>query len=72
MVSKISTTKTGNVVFKVGNGKITLKNAANYADTLATIDASVVNYDFEIVGNKHINKILGGAGNDTLAGGKLK
>ncbi|MBR4152674.1 MAG: calcium-binding protein [Selenomonadaceae bacterium] len=37
---------------------------------LRTVDASAVELDLKIIGNKYMNKIDGGAGNDTLIGGK--
>lgn len=107
-VSKISTTSAGNVVVKVGSGKITVKNAADkivtYIDAdgmknfypidfnakrtaatllsaygkdefdfddfdgLKNLDASKVDHDLAIVGNKLANKIIGSSGNDIIRG----
>ena len=66
----------GSVLFNAASTAATLRvmysddtfDAANYADTLATIDASAVNYDLEIIGNKRANKIIGGEGNDIIRG----
>ena len=120
-ISKVSTNSKGNVVFKIGSGSITVKNAGkkivtyidaegerhyypvnikgttatlkknygkdefivsdfeDFAGTLKNIDASAVEHDLKIVGNKNSNKITGtdkndtidgGAGKDTLIGGK--
>ena len=105
------TTKGNDVIFIVGNGKITVKGGVgktiNYVDKngentypksksvtltedyakktytmgneLRTLDASAVQRDLEITGNKFANKITGsdqndiikgGGANDTLTGGK--
>ena len=112
-ISKISTSSNGDVVFKIGSGKITVQNAgdkiityedpdsvkhfypvnvnaagtsatllAEYgkdefdavefddSETLKNIDASAVEHDLSITGNKNANKIIGTAGNDTISGGK--
>ena len=44
-------------------------NVADYGKTLQTIDASAVQLDLSITGNKLMNSIVGGNGNDTLNGG---
>ena len=41
-----------------------------YADRAVTIDASAVEHDINIIGNKRNNKIYGGIGDDSLWGGK--
>ncbi|MBR0061310.1 MAG: hypothetical protein IJP68_07495, partial [Selenomonadaceae bacterium] len=45
-------------------------DVADYDDGIKTIDASAVAHDLEITGNKLMNSIKGGEGNDTLWGGK--
>ena len=45
-------------------------DVADYDDGIKTIDASAVSHDLEITGNKLMNSIKGGAGNDTLWGDK--
>ena len=42
----------------------------DYKDSVVTIDASAVNQELTIVGNKKNNSILGADGNNTIAGGK--
>ena len=44
-------------------------DVANYGDTLQAIDATAVLLDINLKGNKLMNSIIGGAGNDTLIGG---
>ena len=46
------------------------KETYTMGDKLRTVDASAVELDIKITGNKYINKIVGGVGNDTLIGGK--
>ena len=43
---------------------------SGYAGKIVTIDASAVNQDINIVGNKKNNVIIGGDGDDTIEGGK--
>ena len=45
------------------------KDSYTMGDKLRTVDASAVELDIKIVGNKWMNSIVGGAGNDTLIGG---
>ena len=111
-VSRISTASNGDVIFTIGSGKITLKNAGNkiitYEDSnsekhfypinlnaagtsatllaeygkdefnavtfddseaLKTIDASAVQHDMTITGNKQKNVITGTSEKDSIDGG---
>ena len=105
------TTSGNDVIFTIGTGKITVKNAAdkiisyvdaedehtyptatdvringktitltesymedafdlkNYDSTLQTMDASAVQHDLSIMGNKLANSIVGSAQNDIIDGG---
>ena len=45
-------------------------DVADYGDGIKTIDASEVEYDLSILGNKRANRIFGGDGNDCINGGK--
>ena len=42
----------------------------DYKNSVKTISGAAVAYDISITGNKLMNKIIGGDGNDTLIGGK--
>ena len=42
---------------------------SDYANSVVTIDASALDQDIEITGNKKNNRIYGGAGNDEIDGG---
>ena len=71
-------------VLKVSGTKVTLlenynsvsfdvttnKLVTDYKDKIKTIDASAVQQDIEIIGNKNNNKITGSAEDDTIYGGK--
>lgn len=52
-----------------GEDSFDVSSLADNSD-FVTINASAVNHDIEITGNKKANKIIGGDGNDTIYAGK--